>query len=123
MGLAGLVATTAGKFAAGIIVLVIGVAAVGGGLYASDYGFEATVTDTECRVFGESTVTVRPKVIPMDLTQPIGATECGIVQAENFVVYNIRTERVRIYEREGGTLLWDSEWLAQMGGSGGLLPR
>lgn len=119
MGLAAIAATTVGKIFIGVVALLLILGGTGVAFFAADYGFEATVVETDCSPTGGSAVTLRPKVVPTTLEQELPFEQCAVVQQDNFVIYNIRSERVRIYETEGGELVWDSEWTAQTGGARG----
>ncbi|MBW3582482.1 MAG: hypothetical protein KY455_05215 [Euryarchaeota archaeon] len=119
MGLAAFIGTTLGKVVLGAVLLVGTVGLVGGGLFLGDFGVEATVIDKECRAAGDSTVTVETNLFGIETQQPISFTECTTVQEGNFVIYNIRSERLRLFESEGGCLLYDSAGQPPTCGSSG----
>ena len=128
MAFAAFLATTVGKIVIGVVGLVLTAGIAGGTLYAIDFGVEATVVDKQCGG-ASSTVTVKEAFTGFEHTQPIGHTECLVVNEGNFVVYNIRSERTRVWDFQGGELLWDSTWVDDLepggptggGGIGGLL--
>ncbi len=97
-----------------VIGLVLLLAIIGASLWGMDYGVEATVVEKDCRVAGESTVTVQESVTRIKHTEPIETQECGVVSNGNFAIYNIRSERLQIFDREGGNKLWDSQWLSSV---------
>lgn len=103
----------------GIVGLAIVLAAVAGGLYLNDYAIEATVIDKDCGssggVFGggaTSKVTVRTKAFGIEHTlKDFDNSKCQILRAGedgNFAVYHVRSERTILYEREGGSCIYDS---------------
>lgn len=95
----------------GVVLLLAIIAA---SLWGMDYGVEATVVDKDCNT-RESTVTVQESVSQIKHTEPIAFQECGVVNQGNFAIYNIRSERLQVFDREGGTKLWDSQWLSNIG--------
>lgn len=97
-----------------VVGIVLFLAIVAASLWGMDYGVEATVVDKSCSA-GGSTVTVQETVTRFKHTEPIALQECGVVQNGNFAIYNIRSERLQIFDREGGTKLWDSQWLSSIG--------
>lgn len=112
MALGAFFATTLGKVVIGLLIAVPVGGIVGGiGAYASDYGVEAVVKDVHCSLAG-STLTVEEQFLGFDHKQGIDYAKCSLVKAGYFVLYNIRSERLRVYASEGGQKLWDSEWLS-----------
>lgn len=118
MGAGAFLATTIGKAVAAVLGLAIVGGVTLGGLYLGDYGFEATIVDKSCRLGGASTISVQPKVFPTTIEQNVPHDQCSVIQRGNFVVYNVRSERVRVYAEEGGALLWDSANKAGAGAGG-----
>lgn len=118
MAVAGFLATTLGKIVAGVLALVLAGGAAVGGLYLADYGVEATIVDKSCNAVGSSSITLQPKVFPTEITQPAPFDQCSAIQRGNFVIYNVQSERVRVFTEEGGKLLWDSARTAAVGGGG-----
>ncbi|MHB8634190.1 MAG: hypothetical protein ACYDBQ_09530 [Thermoplasmatota archaeon] len=113
---------TALKIGGGAVAVVV---ALAGTAYASDYPVQATVTAKACAsgsgfgVFsspaGPGSVTVTTKLFGIQYTvHDLPATQCDAVQVNNFVVYHIRTQRTSLYDREGGSCIYDS-----VGGVGG----
>jgi hypothetical protein len=104
MGLLGL----AFKIAFVLVVLVVSVAGL---LYASDFAVEATVVDKDCGpLLGDNgQVTVRTKLFGIEHTMGgLPASQCSLVQQDNFVEYRIRSGRTSLYESEGGRCIYDS---------------
>lgn len=117
MGVAAFIATTAGKIVLAVVGLVLTAGIAGFSLYAMDYGVEATVIDKDC---GAGTVTVQETVTRFEHTQAIGLVECAAVSEGNFVIYNIKSERIRVWDTEAQeNLVWDSKWLEGNGGGSG----
>jgi hypothetical protein len=96
------------KIAAVLVALVLFVVLFGAALYAVDYGVHATVVEKSCPPLGSGTVTVQEQITRARHTQPVGAGECAVIQPGNFVIYNLRSERIRIYTEAGGELIYDS---------------
>lgn len=121
MGFTAFLATTLGKVVLGIGITLGVVVAAGAGLYLSDYGVEAVVVGKDCEATGTSTVTVETKVGGFPVTQALPFEQCTAVSKGNFVVYNIQSERMRLYESEGGCMIYDSETgiSNECGGTGG----
>ena len=109
--------------------LVVALVAVGGIVYLTDYGVEATVVSKDCGATGGSnggglpfalrgasgpTVTVKTKVGGLRHTQDLPAQQCAAVPIGGFVVYHIRSGRTSLYQSEGGACIYDSR-----GGIGG----
>lgn len=94
------------KVAVAVVVLLL--LAVGAA-YAMDMKVEATVVDKSCSPFGESTVTVRAKVLGVTHTAPVDTQVCAALQENNFVEYHLRSGRTSLYETEGGRCLYDTE--------------
>lgn len=117
MGAFAFLATTAGKIVLAVVGLVVTAGVAGGSLYAMDYGVQATIVGKDCVA---QTISVQEKFTRLVHTMEIGIAECSAVSEGNFAVYNIRTERVRVWESDArSTLLWDSDWLTGSGGGGG----
>lgn len=108
MGFAAFFGTLTGKIVIGAVALVGGLGLTAGGLYANDFPLEATVIDKSCSPLSGYTVTVELDLFGIDSKQPVGADECVLVQKGNFVKYNVKSERLRLYESEGGCLIYDS---------------
>lgn len=106
----------AGLLLAGVAIVAL-VAVVGGILWATDYGLEATVVDKDCSggLLGGasgSSVTVETKAFGIAHTmRDFPDAQCHGLRAGddgNFVRYHIRTGHTTLYEREGGDCIWDS---------------
>jgi len=41
--------------------------------------------------------------------QDVPSDQCALVQRDNFVRYRLQSERVSIWEVEGGACIWDTE--------------
>jgi hypothetical protein len=96
-----------GKLIALAVLLVVLVGVAAGLAYATDAPVDATVTDKSC---GQAnTVTVVTKIGGITHTVEVDGQQCFIIQKGNFVQYHIRSERTLIYEKEGGSCLWDTK--------------
>jgi hypothetical protein len=94
------------------IAVVVLLLVVGGVAYASDYAVEATVVSKDCSgaLRGNGSVTVQAKLLPIEYTATgLGAPECSAVNTGNFVKYHLRSERVSLYQSEGGRCIYDTE--------------
>ncbi len=106
----------------GIVGLAAVLAAVGATLYATDFPVEATIIDKSCASSGggggifpaaaRSSVTIRTKLFGIEHTlTEFDDNQCRALRAGedgNFVVYHIQSERTILYEREGGSCIYDS---------------
>jgi hypothetical protein len=116
---------------AGILALVVG--AVGGILYATDYGVEASVAETHCAGSGnpffpglpaatptpapapaaaqpDSTVTVVTDVLGLRRTVSLPSEQCHALRPDNFVVYHVRSGHTTLYrDATKAVCLWDSD--------------
>ncbi|HVL49571.1 MAG TPA: hypothetical protein VM889_13530 [Candidatus Thermoplasmatota archaeon] len=86
-----------------VLILVLG----GGYAWTSDYGFEATVTEKRATSDG-GVIVLTPKVLPTTVEQNLAREAFCMIKVGNFVVYNIQSERVRVYESEGGRIIYDT---------------
>lgn len=88
------------------LLLLAGVAGVA--LYASDYGVEATVVEKDCAggplIVVKLELTGGHRTVPLDNQQ-----QCAIIEIGNFVEYHVRTGHTRVYEKEGGKCVYDSQ--------------
>lgn len=98
-----------------VLVGALAVAAiVAGGAFVSDAKVQATVVDKQCPTptpFGSATgqVTVRTKLFGIRYTvTDIASAQCALVQSNNFVEYHLRSQRTSLWQREGGSCIWDS---------------
>ncbi|MEA3191404.1 MAG: hypothetical protein QOD77_1986 [Thermoplasmata archaeon] len=94
------------KVAVALVVLAIVAVATA---YAIDMKVQASVVDKSCNPLGESTVTVRAKVLGVTHTAPVDTEVCATLQPDNFVEYRLRSGRTSLYEAEGGRCLFDTE--------------
>ncbi len=101
--------------------LIGALALTGGVLYANDYGLEATVVGGTCASYNptgvltsppaERTITVQTKMFGIEYTMTEVPTEqCAAIGKDNFVKYHLKSERTSLWEKEGGTCLYDSEY-------------
>ncbi len=101
-----------------LIVLVLGVVGVFGAwvgaLYAADAPVQAVVTGKQCGSIPtqqSSQVAVQTKwpVPGIDHTvTEFPNDKCHLVNKDNFVEYHMRSGRTTLYQREGGTCIYDS---------------
>lgn len=88
-----------------LILLAAGLSAY---LYLTDYGVEATVTekgqDEESRYIELTT-----RLGGLSLRHDVPPEQWTTIQAGNFVVYHINTQRVLVYTSENGSLIYDSD--------------
>ncbi len=107
------------KVLAGVVGLVVLIAAIGGILFVTDTPVEATIVEKDCDVSAlngnsNSQVTVKTKfpVPGIEYTlQDFSDSICAGLRAGengNYAVYHIQSERTIFYEREGGACLYDS---------------
>jgi hypothetical protein len=91
--------------------LVVALLVTAGVLYASDYGLEATITETHCNspLAAAHSVTVQTKLfgIRQDVSD-LDYQTCTALSPGNLVVYHIRTGRTLLYERDGAPCSYDS---------------
>lgn len=66
--------------------LVLVLLLVAGGLYAADYGVEATIVDKNC-----PEVTAETHVGGFEVTRQAGSFQCAVVQPGDIVVYHVRS--------------------------------
>lgn len=108
------------KIIAGVVGLVVLIAAIGGILYVTDTPVEATVIEKDCDANitngnSNSRITVLTKfpVPGIEYTlQDFDDDKCSLLRAGengNYAVYHLKSERVIFYEREGGACLYDSD--------------
>lgn len=95
-----------GWILAGTVVIVVGLAATGAILYATDYKVDASVQETNC---GLAQVKVHTKQFGLHHTvTDIPLQQCLLLNPGNFVEYRIRTQRTTLYASEGGDCIYDS---------------
>lgn len=70
---------------------------VGGLLYVTDYGVEATIVSKAC-----PEVTVETHVGGIEVTQEVDQSQCTAVQRGDVVVYHIRTGDLEYHPKGGG---------------------
>src|SRR5688572_15057043 len=100
-----------GRLMLSLVLVVLLLATAAGLAYMSDYVVEATVVDKSCKspIPQRGDVTVEAKVLGLQHTVTnVPAQQCAAVNAGNFVVYRIRSERVSLYQSEGGACIYDS---------------
>jgi hypothetical protein len=93
-----------------VVFIIVGILAfavvAGGSLWAMDYGVEATIIEKQCGSRG-STVSVQEDVTRLVHTQEVDRLECEFAQSGHQAVYNIRSERLRLFTPDG-QCYWDS---------------
>lgn len=90
-----------------LLVAAGGVVAVGGVLYASDYGLQADVQDKHC---GLSINVISVKTDLFGIEHDVAGVpehECGIIQVGDRVVYHVRSQHTILYR--DGQVCYDSE--------------
>lgn len=109
-----------------VVGLVAALGLTAGGMWAADYGVEATVVNKECGgpagpggpggiipTASQSKVTVKTKLLGITHTlTDFPDDTCRILRAGddgNFVRYHLRSEHTILFEREGGPCIYDSK--------------
>lgn len=104
--------------ALGVVGLFVVIAAIGGVMYLADAKVGAEVIDKRCGSLptgSSSTVVVETKFpIPgiEHTVKQMDNNSCqALVEGRSYAEYHLRSERVVLYEREGGRCLYDSDSL------------
>jgi len=100
MGLVGTIVRVA-------LIVVVVVVALGGFLFATDYGLAATITKKDCSS-NPPTITAKTNSFGIVHTMPVSGQQCGIIQPGNYVIYHIRSQHTTVYDRQGGRCMFDT---------------
>ncbi|MCA1812435.1 MAG: hypothetical protein LC624_00615 [Halobacteriales archaeon] len=93
-----------GRILLGLAAVALLLVLLAAGLYATDYGVGATITQKGNDSSGY--YIVAHTQFGLDVKKPLPLEQWVALSVGNFVVYHVQSGHTKVYDREGGALLY-----------------